>query len=117
MDLNAIKQKLADLSSNSNDREKIDYDKVFWKPSIGKHQIRILPSVYSPSFPFTEMKFHYGVGKYPMIALSNFGKQDPIEEFVKELRKTSDKDNWSLAGKLTPKVRILAAMIVSGEED
>jgi len=117
MDLNAIKAKLAEMNSGSNDREKIDYDKVFWKPSIGKHQIRILPSAHNPSFPFTEIKFHYGIGKYPMVALSNFGKQDPIEEFVKELRKTSDKDNWSLAGKLTPKVRVFAPVVVRGEED
>jgi hypothetical protein len=52
-----------------------------------------------------------------MIALSNFGKQDPIEEFVKELRKTSDKDNWSLSGKISPKTRIFAPVIVRGEED
>lgn len=117
MDLNAIKAKLAEISSNSNDREKVDYDKVFWKPTFGKHQIRIFPSAYNPSFPFTELKFHYGIGKYPMVALSNFGKQDPIEEFVKELRKTSEKDNWSLAGKISPKTRIFAPVVVRGEED
>jgi len=117
MDLQAIKAKLATLSSNNNDREKVDYEKVFWKPTTGKHQIRILPSIYNPTFPFTELLFHYGIGKYPMIALSNFGKQDPIEEFIKELKKTSDKDNWSLAGKLTPKTRIFAPVVVRGEED
>ena len=52
-----------------------------------------------------------------MVALSNFGKQDPIEEFVKELKKTSDKDNWSLAGKINPKTRIFAPVVVRGEED
>jgi hypothetical protein len=117
MDLNLIKQKLAALSNNgAGDKEKIDYEKVFWKPGVGKYQIRILPSFYSPGFPFSELKFHYGIGKYPMIALSNFSKQDPVEEFVKELRKTSDKDNWALAGKLTPKTRIFAPVIVRGEE-
>ena len=52
-----------------------------------------------------------------MVALSNFGKQDPIEEFVKELRKTNDKDNWSLSGKISPKTRIFAPVVVRGEED
>ena len=117
MDLSAIKAKLAEMNSSGSDREKVDYDKLFWKPSIGKHQIRIVPSAYNPSYPFTEIKFHYGIGKYPMVSLSNFGKQDPIEEFVKELRKTSDKDNWSLAGKLTPKVRVFAPVVVRGEEE
>ena len=116
MDLSAIKARLSEMSSN-NDREKIDYEATFWKPTIGKHQIRIVPSAYDPAFPFSELKFHYGIGKYPMIALSNFGKQDPIEEFVKELRKTSDKDNWSLSGKISPKTRIFAPVIVRGEED
>lgn len=118
MDLSAIRAKLDSFNSSgsNNDREKIDYEKVFWKPSIGKHQVRIVPSVHDPSYPFKELKFHYGIGKYPMIALSNFGKQDPIEEFVKELRKTNDKDNWSLSGKISPKTRIFAPVIVRGEE-
>lgn len=118
MDINAIKAKLAALNNNGNsEKEKVDYDKLFWKPSNGKHTVRIVPSTHNPSFPFQELKFHYGVGKYPMLALSNFGKQDPIEEFVKELRKTSDKDNWSLSGKLSPKTRIFAPVIVRGEEE
>ena len=118
MDLQAIKAKLAALNNNSStEKEKVDYEKVFWKPTNGKHTVRILPSVYDPSFPFKELKFHYGIGKYPMLALSNFGKQDPVEEFVKELRKTSDKENWSLSGKLSPKTRIFAPVIVRGEED
>ena len=118
MDLSAIRAKLDSFnnSGSNNDREKIDYEKVFWKPSIGKHQVRIVPSAFDPSYPFKELKFHYGIGKYPMIALSNFGKQDPIEEFVKELRKTNDKDNWSLSGKINPKTRIFAPVVVRGEE-
>jgi len=116
MDLSAIKSRLEQMNTSGN-REKIDYDAIFWKPTTGKHQIRIVPSAYDPTFPFSEIKFHYGIGKYPMIALSNYGKQDPIEEFCKKLRETSDKDNWSLAGKLSPKTRIFAPVIVRGEED
>jgi hypothetical protein len=117
MDLNAIQAKLDALTSNGQEREKIDYSTIFWKPVLGEQTVRLVPSTYDPAMPFTEMKFHYGVGKYPMVALSNFGKQDPIEEFVAELKKTSDKDNWSLAGKLTPKTRIFAPVVVRGEED
>ena len=93
MDLNAIKAKLDALNNNGQEREKTDYSKIFWKPELGKQTVRIVPSHFDPAFPFKELKFHYGIGKYPMVALSNFGKQDPIEEFVKELRKTNDKDN------------------------
>jgi hypothetical protein len=116
MDINAIKAKLAGMN-RSQDREKIDYAKVFWNPGVGSYQIRIVPSMYNPTLPFTELFFHYNIGKYPMIALTNFGEQDPIVEFVAELKKTSDKDNWSLAGKLAPKMRIFAPVIVRGEED
>lgn len=116
MNLNEIRSKLESLNNNGS-TEKKDYSKIFWKPEFGKSTVRIVPSFYSPDFPFTELKFHYGIGKYPMLALSNFGKQDPIEEFIKELKKTDDRDNWSLAGKLTPKTRIFAPVIVRGEED
>ena len=117
MDLNAIRAKLDSLNNNGQQREKTDYSEIFWKPQLGKQTIRIVPSAFDPAFPFKELKFHYGIGKYPMIALSNFGKQDPIEEFVKELRKTNDKDNWSLSGKINPKTRVFAPVVVRGEED
>ena len=117
MNLEAVKNRLNELNNNGRQDERPDYSKIFWKPELGKQTIRILPSYFTPEFPFKELKFHYGVGKYPMIALSNFGKQDPIEEFVKELKKTDDKDNWSLAGKLTPKSRIFAPVVVRGKEE
>lgn len=115
MNLDQIKQKLSVLNK-TDDREKVDYEAVFWKPTLGKHQVRVVSSKYTPEYPFSELKFHYGIAKFPMLALSNFGKQDPVEDFVKELRKTSDKDNWSLSGKISPKTRIFAPVIVRGEE-
>lgn len=117
MNLDAIRAKLDDLNKSSEPREKVDYSKIYWNPSIGNHEIRIVPSAYDPANPFSEVKMHYNVGKYPMAALSNYGKQDPIEEFVAELKKTNDKDNWSLAGKLNPRTRYFAPVIVRGEED
>ena len=115
MNLDLIRTKLSSLNK-TGDAEKIDYEKIFWKPSLGKHQVRIVPSAYNPEYPFSELRFHYGIAKFPMISLSNFGKQDPVEDFVKELRKTSDKENWSLSGKLSPKLRVYVPVIVRGEE-
>lgn len=118
MDLKAIRQKLESLNSNGNqDREKVDFDKIYWRPANGKSTIRIVPSAFNAADPFTEIKLHYNIAKFPMTALSNYGKIDPIEEFVKELRKTSDKDNWSLSGKLSPKSRFFAPVVVRGEEE
>lgn len=117
MDLNAIKSRLSAMNTEGQKREKVDPEKTFWRPTTGKHQIRIVPSAYDPNYPFKEMFFHYGIGKYPMLALSNFGEQDPIVDFVTELKKTSDSDNWKMAGKLTPKMRVFAPVVVRGEED
>jgi len=60
---------------------------------------------------------HYGVGKFPIMALTNWGEDDPIVDFTAKLRKTSDPDNWRLAKKLSPKMRVFAPVIVRGEED
>ena len=117
MDLSLIKQKLAASQNKGQKREKTDYTKIFWKPKPGKHQVRILPSKFDKSNPFREVYFHYGFSKGPILALSNWGEKDPIVEFAQQLRKTSDKENWSLAKKLDPKMRVFAPVIVRGEEE
>ena len=120
MDINAIKQRLNALQSTNNTgkKEKIDYSKVYWKPKEeGKYQIRIVPSKLDPKNPFQEVFVHYGFGKFPIYALTNWGEKDPIVEFAAQLRKTNDKENWSLAKKLDPKMRVFAPVIVRGEEE
>jgi hypothetical protein len=120
MDISAIKQRLKSLQSNSNTgkKEKIDYTKVLWKPKEeGKYQIRFVPSKLNSKNPFQEIFVHYGFAKFPIFALNNWGEKDPIIEFASQLRKTSDKENWSLAKKLDPKMRIYAPVIVRGEEE
>ena len=51
------------------------------------------------------------------MSLANFSEKDPIVEFAQGLRKSGDKENWSLAKKLEPKMRIFTPVIVRGEED
>jgi hypothetical protein len=117
MDLSLIKQKLADSQTKGKPREKIDYSKIFWKPKPGKHQVRILPSKFDKANPFREIYLHYGFSKGPILALTNWGEKDPIVEFTKQLRKSSDKEDWQLAKKIEPKIRYFAPVIVRGEED
>jgi len=62
------------------------------------------------------MYFHYGIGKNTMVSPINWGEKDPIVEFAKQLRQTSDKENWRLAKKVEPKMRIFVPVIVRGEE-
>jgi hypothetical protein len=117
MDLSLIKQKLAASQNKGKPKEKIDYTKIFFKPKPGKYQVRILPSKFDKSNPFREVYFHYGFSKGPILALVNWDEKDPIVEFTKQLRKSSDKDDWQLAKKVEPKLRYFAPVLVRGEED
>ena len=117
MDLNLIKQKLAEQQRQSSNNSNNNSKNLFWKPSVGKETIRIVPSKFNPSFPFSEMKFYYGIAPKPLASPSNFGDKDPIMEFTKQLRSSNDSENWKLAKKLDPKVRISAPVIVRGRED
>ena len=116
MDLDVIKQRLEALekpSSGNNNNGK----SLFWKPSVGKQVIRIVPSKFNKSTPFSELYFHYGIGRPVMISPINFDEKDPLVEFAKQLRKTDNPENWKLAKKLEPKVRYFAPIIVRGMED
>ena len=116
MDLDVIKQRLEALqkpaSNNSNNGKSL-----FWKPSVGKQTIRIVPSKFNKATPFSELYFHYGIGKPVMISPINFDEKDPLVEFAKKLRQTDQPENWKLAKKLEPKVRYFAPVIVRGMED
>jgi hypothetical protein len=89
---------------------------VFWKPAVGKQTIRIVPSAYNKSNPFSELYFHYGIDKNPIISPTNWGDKDPIVEFAKQLRTSKDKESWRLARKLDPKMRVFVPVVVRGEE-
>jgi len=119
MDLSLIKQKLASSQTKGQKKvyEKVDYTKIFWKPKVGKHQVRILPSKFDKSNPFREVYFHYGFSKGPILSLTNWNEKDPIADFAKNLRKSSDKEDWSLAKKIEPKLRYFVPVLVRGEEE
>ena len=116
MNLDAIKKKLESMQSKSTSGGANNQTKRF-KPQIGKQTVRVVPFKYNKDFPFTEMKFYYGIGSKKVIASPlNWGEKDPIAEFAKQLRGTNDKENWRLAKKLDPKTRIFIPVIVRGEE-
>ena len=120
MDLSKIKSRLDNLNQTSKPKntEKKDYTLVYWKPKAeGKYQIRFVPSKINKDNPFQEIFMHYGVGKYPIVALTNWGEDDPIVDFTKKLRKSSESENWRLAKQLDPKMRVFAPVIVRGEEE
>jgi hypothetical protein len=118
MNLDAIKKKLESMQKTSNGGSSNNSSNVKrFKPTVGKQTVRVVPFKYNKEFPFTEMRFYYGIGSKKVIASPlNWGEKDPIAEFAKQLRGTNDKENWRLAKKLDPKTRIYAPVIVRGEE-
>ena len=116
MDISAIKQKLSALQ-NPRGGQKRDLSQTIWRPVVGKHSVRVLPSAFNKSIPFTEIYMHYGINNRTMMSPKTFGEKDPIIEFADGLRKSSNRDDWQLAKKLEPKTRVLVPVIVRGEED
>ena len=118
MNLTEVKKALDSFSERKNSgKSKEELEKIFWKPTYGRHQIRIVPSKYFPDLPCHKVMFYYGIAKHPMTALTNFDKQDPIQEFIEQLRQNNDKDSNELAYKLSAKARFFAPVIVRGEEE
>ena len=118
MDLSKLKQKLDTLQSKPQGGQKTDYTTIFWRPTVGKQQIRIVPSAYDASNPFTELKFYYGITNKVMISPQNFGEKDPIALFAGKLREGEyNKENYVLAKKLDAKNRVFVPVVVHGEED
>lgn len=122
MDLSSVRLKLDNYNKPKGGAkyEKIDYTKSYFKPTVGKHVLRFVPSKFAERLeinPFHNIYFHYGFAKYPVLALTNWGEKDPIVEFVKELRKSKDPEDWAMAKKLAPKERVFIPVIVRGEEE
>tara|TARA_Y100000593_G_scaffold94946_1_gene197496 strand:- start:6455 stop:7222 length:768 start_codon:yes stop_codon:yes gene_type:complete len=113
IDFDAIKRKLDRLSGNNTSRN------VMWKPIEGeKHSVRLLSFPDNDGQPFKELMFYYNIpGQRGLLAPSQFGKRDPIQELINKLRDEGTKESYEMAKKLYPKMRIYAACIVRGEED
>ena len=112
IDFDAIKRKLDRLSGNNNSRN------VMWKPTEGeKHSVRLLSFPDNDGQPFKELMFYYNIpGQRGLLAPSQFGKRDPIQELINKLRDEGTKESYEMAKKLYPKMRVYAACIVRGEE-
>ena len=118
MDLSMLKQKLDTLQQKTPaGGQKRDYSLTFWRPTVGKQQIRIVPSAINSNNPFTELKFYYGITNKVMLSPETWGEKDPIALFAKKLREEYSKENYLLAKKLDAKTRVFAPVIVRGEED
>jgi hypothetical protein len=116
IDVNALKARLAALQ-NPKGAKGGDQPKTLWRAAVGKHSVRILPSVFDKTNPFKEMYIYYGINNKTMMSPTCYDEKDPIAEFTQKLRKSSNKEDWQLARKLEPKMRTVVPIIVRGEED
>lgn len=120
MKLDLIKQKLSQLQSKgkTGTGEKKDYEKLFWKPTLGKHVVRIVPSRFNKDYPFKEIWLHqFEIFKKTIPSLRNWNQKDPVEELIQILKKSQDPSDWALVKKLAPKMRTYVNIIVRGEEE
>ena len=112
-DINKIRAKLDQLN-NKNKPVKENKTKSFYKPELGKENIRIVPNKFNKDIPFTEVYFHYGINNKTICSPRNWGEKDPIDEFANELRKGKD---WMLAKDLDSKMRAYVPVVVRGKEN
>ena len=110
IDLDAIRRKLNNLQTQTGRQD------TLWKPEPGKQQIRIVPYQHNKDNPFIEMYFHYDLGKKNYLSPVTYGEADPVEEFAQKLRATGKSEDFQLAKKLTPKMRVYVPVIVRGKE-
>lgn len=113
LDFDAIRRKLDRLSGNNRSRN------VMWKPEEGKKStVRLMSFKDNDGQPFKELMFYYNIpGQRGLLAPSQFGKRDPIQELIDKLRNEGTKESYEMAKKLYPKMRVYAPVIVRGEED
>ena len=110
LDINAIRSRLNKLQ---NTQRKTD---ALWKPTPGKHQVRIVPYQFDKDNPFIELYFHYNINNKTYLSPQSFGRPDPIVEFADKLKRMGDKDDWKAAKAMEPKLRTFVPVVVRGEE-
>jgi hypothetical protein len=113
VDLEAIRKRVQELSGVRRTSSV-----QLWKPDAGEFKVRGLPWKSTPDgMPFIERKFYY-IGSNPgILAPSQFGKPDPINDLLRKLYSSGKPDDRLLARKLSPKMRAYMAVIVRGQED
>ena len=112
IDFDAIRKKLNALSGNNTKR------RVMWRPPEGETvNVRIIGFTDNDGNPFKERWFYYNIGNNPgLLTPHQFGKPDPIQELIQNLKSEGTKESYEMAKKLYPKMRTYAAVIVRGEE-
>lgn len=125
IDFDKIKQKVEQLSGNNKKTS------VIWSPKPGpngapkEYHLRILPwSDGNDGQPFKERSFYYNIGATSpgsfaraILAPSQFGLPDPIQELINKLRKSGSPAELEMCKQFYPKRRYYAPVVIRGEEE
>lgn len=111
LNLSALKAKLDKFNRTTGDRST-----AMWRPTEGKHVIRIVPFKDNTENPFIELYFHY-LGNKTYLSPLTYGNRDPIAEFADSIKAGGSKEDYQQAKPFMPKLRTLVPVIVRGEED
>jgi hypothetical protein len=109
--LDAIRARLNKLQGTQKASDSL------WKPTVGKHQIRLVPYKFNKEMPFIELYFHYNINNKSYLSPASFGRPDPIVEFAEKLKRMGTKEDYREAKKLEPKLRTFVPVIVRGQEN
>ena len=111
INLAKMKEKLDALENRGQKKS------VFWRPEDGEQTIRIVPT--ADGDPFKEFWFHYNLGKNAgfLSPKKNFGEEDPLNDFIRQLYKDGSEDSIKMAKNLSARQRFFAPVVVRGEED
>lgn len=112
IDMSKMKSKLNSVQNRGSSRTS-----QFWRPSDGDQTIRIVPT--ADGDPFKEYWFHYNVGKNAgfLSPKKNFGEDDPLDSFVRQLFNEGTEESIKMAKNLMARQRFFSPVIVRGEED
>ena len=108
---------LAKMKAKRDALENRGGQSVFWRPEDEEQTIRIVPT--PDGDPFKEYWFHYNLGKNPgfLSPKKNFGEDDPLNDFVRQLYKEGSDESIKMAKDLSARQPFFAPVIVRGEEE
>ena len=111
IDLAKMKAKREALENRGNGKS------AFWRPEDGEQVIRIVPT--PDGDPFKEYWFHYNLGKNAgfLSPKKNFGEEDPLNDFIRQLYKDGSDESIKMAKDLSARQRFFSPVIVRGEEE
>ena len=113
INMNKMREKLAALQNKGGGSKK----NMFWKPQDGEQTIRIVPT--ADGDPFKDYWFHYNLGNNNgfLSPKRNFGEDDPLDAFIRNLFNEGTEDSIKMAKNLMARQRFFAPVLVRGEEE